>query len=535
MNVINPDPAPSLPTPHSPLSIPQYFPLAMLALGGAALLWLLVQFWGIEPAYGDRFLILIASGWLVYRIWPRWQATPVRTTWVGIVPLAVGVVAAPPVWNLVAQVGTRTILIWWYALALLCLVTGYLLLSWGRERFRLVLFPLFFTLFALPLPQRVHDSIQGQLQEKTTILASQILSLSGVTVERQGFQLHLPSGNLEVVEACSGIRSVTALLAIAALVAYLRGFRLHHGLIFFLLAFPIIAFGNVVRIVVTGWLQEGFGHHFVQDFAHDLLGILVILVGLGLIVLTAKLFPSTRATMDAPPPPPIGDKPRLGLFTGVALACCLIASVICHEAAATSQTKQTERVQFDAVPLNIGNWRGRDLETSEAVRLQLAPEQSLRRHYQTSLGQDAEAWVLYWSSTRGMRGYHHPDLCWPNHGWDFAGQERVSLTLSDGTSFPLTVRRYRQKNREQMVCYWNQEGGRIWSVEDEERLRQADSFGLIRERLFRSRPPEEGRLAFLVAAELGGNRNYSARTVLSLTVELAEKVYHSCPWAKPVP
>src|SRR5262249_30462030 len=146
--------------------------------------------------------------------------------------------------------------------------------------------------------------------------------------------------------------------------------------------------------------------------------------------------------------------------------------------------------------------------------------------------QEAEAWVLHWSSTRGMRGYHHPDLCWPNHGWTFAGQEQVDLPLEDGTTLPLTVRRYRLKNREQMVCYWNQQGGRVWSPEDEQQLLETDSFGLIRERLFRSRRPEEGRLAFLVAAELEGNRNYSARMLLLLTAEFAQKVYLSCPGTK---
>lgn len=543
MNEINPNTTqPNLPlqspspNPSPSLPIPYLIPPAILALGGVALLWLLVQFWGIEPAYGDRFLILIAAGWLVYRLWPRWKQEPIRTSWIGLVPLTIGMAAAPPVWNLVAQVGTRTILIWWYALALVCLVGGYLLLCWGRERFRLLVFPLGFTLFALPLPQRVHDSIQGQLQEKTTILASKILSLSGVSVERQGFQLHLPSGDLEVVEACSGIRSVTALLAIAALVAYLRGFSLIRGILFFMLAFPIIAFGNVIRIVCTGLLQEGFGHAFIEGFTHDLLGILVILVGLGLIVLTAKLFGDSRNDLLTPPSPQtrITDfRPRLNFLVSAALAICFLASFLCYQSATTSQSRQAEKVRLDTVPLNLGSWEGSDLEISEAVQLQLAPEQALRRHYLTNLGQEAEAWVLYWSSTRGMRGYHHPDLCMPNHGWTLVGQEKVDLTLSDGTTFPLKVRRYRQKNREQMVCYWNQEGGRIWSSEDEERLRQADSFGLIRERLFQTRPPEVGRLAFLVAAELGGNRNYSAHTVLTLTAELAEQVYLSCPWAKP--
>jgi EpsI family protein len=515
-----------------------WFAPGLLGGGVLALLWQLVEFWGIEPAYGDRFLILLASGWLVYRLQSRWVSLSVNPTWLGLFPLLLGAIAAPPVWNLVAQVGTRTILIWWYALALLMLIAGYLLLRFSWSHLKLLLFPLLFSLFALPLPQRVHDTIQGQLQEKTTILAAKTLSLLGVSVERQGFQLHLPSGDLEVVEACSGIRSVTALLAIAALVAYLRGFRLSHGILFFGLAFPIIALGNVVRIVTTGLLQEGFGIAFVQGFIHDLLGILVILVGLGVIVTTSRIFPSApksvSGTLTAKNENCVKSRNRLReRLTECVLSLCSIASALCYFQASVNHFQEQETVRLEAVPLKLTQWTGTELKIPEAVRLQLAPEKVIRRHYRTELGQEAEVWVLYWSSTKSMRGYHHPELCWPNHGWRLEGQESTLMSLTDGASFPLTVRRFKQKNREQMVIYWNQEGSRIWSREDESKLQQIDTVGLIRERLFQSRPPEEGRLGFLIAAELGGNRNYSARMVLGLSQELAEKVYELCPWAKP--
>ena len=547
----------------------QSISLILLALGGVALLTELVEYWGIAPEYADRFLILLACPWLVYRRWGAWKSTPIRSAWIGMVPLILGVISFAPVWNLFAQVGPRTILLWWGMLSWVVMVIGYLLLNGGWVRLRVVAFPLFFVFFALPLPQRAHDWVQGQLQEKTTGLAGKTLSLLGVSVEKQGFQLHLPSGDLEVVEACSGIRSVTALLAIAALIAHLRALRLYQGIILFLLAFPIIALGNVVRIMVTGLLQEGFGPHLVQGFAHELLGIVVILVGLGLIILTSRLFtPSScqlsvvscqlsantnkgKSFSSAGDPPGLVFNPhsafriphwkhsafRIGsipqLIAGLVLLMGLVGSVLSFGAASNSQRELQEGVRLPEVPLMFNGWKGTELEIPEEVRLQLAPDRVIRRHFRNDLGQEVEAWVLFWSSTRSMRGYHHPDVCWPNHGWSLVSKEIVTLSLKESSTIPLTVRKFQKKNTEQMVCYWTQEGSRIWTEADEDQLQQVDSLALIRERLFQNRPPEKGRFAFLVAGELAGNRNYSARSVLKLTQQLAEEVYDRCPWARP--
>ena len=131
--------------------------------------------------------------------------------------------------------------------------------------------------------------LQFWLQSATTSAATFVLPMLGVAVERNGFVLSLPNGDLGVAEACSGVRSVTALTAIAAFVAWWRGFGFIRGAALVVLSVPVIAGVNAVRVVVSGLLQEHVGSEYVRGNWHEALGVAMVLFGLGLIVALAHL------------------------------------------------------------------------------------------------------------------------------------------------------------------------------------------------------------------------------------------------------
>src|SRR5438552_3730085 len=83
-----------------------------------------------------------------------------------------------------------------------------------------------------------------------TVAAGAALRLFHIPVERTGFVLVLPSGGLDVVEACSGVRSGAAITAVAALLAYLRGFGFGRGAAFVLLSLPVMVAANTGRLVL---------------------------------------------------------------------------------------------------------------------------------------------------------------------------------------------------------------------------------------------------------------------------------------------
>src|SRR5207253_7609210 len=97
-----------------------------------------------------------------------------------------------------------------------------LLLQVGWPRTRLLLFPLAFCALALPTPDALQEPLQWKLKGVTTAGAAAVLPRLGVPAEPHGFTLTLPSGELGVVDACSGALSLNALTAISLLIAYVR-------------------------------------------------------------------------------------------------------------------------------------------------------------------------------------------------------------------------------------------------------------------------------------------------------------------------
>jgi EpsI family protein len=529
-----------------PRLTPFAFAWAVVALGGLAVGWCLWQFWGLDSESSDRWLIVLATGWLVYRMRDDLRSTPVRPTRWGLVPLAVAVALFSLGWFLAVQVALRPLLLWWLTGAWLLAVAGLVLVQSGMGWLRRLAFPLLFFLLALPTPNRILLPIQGVLQEATTSAAAAVLPRIGFPAERNGFVLHMASGALGVEEACSGVKSLTALTAIAALVAYLRGFGLLRGAALIGLALPVVAVCNAARVVLSGVLQETVGRWAVRGVYHEILGFTMIFVGLGLVLALSWLI-RPRRPRPAPAPAAPAAKPvpaRGGVAAAVLLGGGAAGALLAAWLGAAEVRAEGEFANLEALPLRLTEagrveWEGRDEEVPAEVAAKLTPDRILHRLYQNPLGQEAHVWVVFWSANSAVRGYHHPDVCFPNQGWTRTGQEQWPVELAGpGEVLPITVRRFERADhghvRRQLICYWTQEGPYVWAEGDEAAAYAAGpSHVWVRDRLLRrGELARSGRIAVTVGAELWGG-TYAEKAVDSFCRRFAAELYKACPWATP--
>jgi EpsI family protein len=524
----------------APARAPTPFPVAaalgLLAAGAGAVVWALARFWGANPEYADRFLILAGAAWAAWNARPELAALPPRPTRLGLLPLAAGAAAFPVGWFLQAQVAPRPVTIWWLAAAWLAAAAGLTLVLGGWRHLRRLAFPLVFVLFALPIPNRVLVPLQFYLQSATTAAAAAVLPALGVPVERTGFVLGLPGGDLGVAEACSGVRSVTALTAIAAFVAHLRGFGPPRGLLLLALSVPVIAAVNAFRVVLSGLIQEHAGPEYIQGYWHEALGVGMVLVGLGLVVALAKLLggragPGRERREDVSPTAPVARAPGSPRTAVVFLALSAVAAVAAQFLGSGSEQEVVTSAPLDQVPYQLGNWKGEDMPIPEYVREMLTYDTATYRVYR-DLGYEAHTWVIYWSSRNMVKGYHHPDVCWPNKGFRLLEREVEPVRVGGGT-IPVTLRKFAGKQDQQLILYWAQEGRRVWTEDDEQAARLAgDSHDWLGERLFRRGKAEAtGRLVVLVATRTWGDGAVIRTQTLKFTRLLAAAVYDACPWA----
>jgi len=184
-------------------------------------------------------------------------------------------------------------------ISLIVVLYGLIRFLEGKEIAGIMQFPVLILFFAVPLPYILYNTVAFPLKLIATKIAVKILDLSGMPVFSEGNIVHLPHTTLEVVDACSGIRSLMTLITLAFLLAYLMQKSVFKRLIIVVMSIPVAVFANASRVAVNGVLTK-YHPSWGQGFKHDFSGWLVFVFSFGALwgisLLLGRLFKSTTTT-----------------------------------------------------------------------------------------------------------------------------------------------------------------------------------------------------------------------------------------------
>ena len=168
---------------------------------------------------------------------------------------------------------------------------GFTLFIFGKEISRVIWFPLLFLIFMFPLPEAVINAISFPLKMFAAKAGVSIVSLWGLPVYGEGFNIYIPAGHLLVGNPCSGLRSLIAFLALGSIFAYYFPMVFYKKWILFLMSIPIALLSNVVRVVmlVLASYYYGLEAAAADTFFHTGSGILVFILGFLLLLGTSKV------------------------------------------------------------------------------------------------------------------------------------------------------------------------------------------------------------------------------------------------------
>ena len=138
-------------------------------------------------------------------------------------------------------------------------LAGIIAFSFGTAMLKAVAVPLCYLIMMIPIPAIIWNKIAFPLQLFAAGISSEAISMIGIPVFREGNILHLANTSLEVVDACSGIRSLTSLLALTGAFAFLTHVSQWKKWVIFLSAIPIAVAANVLRLTITGMLAAWVG------------------------------------------------------------------------------------------------------------------------------------------------------------------------------------------------------------------------------------------------------------------------------------
>jgi|SRR5215472_1005757 len=236
----------------------------------------LVGQWWTDPGYGHGFFVPLFSGYILWRQRARWMSIEIKPCNFGLLVM-LGAVGLLVVGSLGAELFTSRF-------SLLVLVAGMILFLAGWKMLRALSFPLAFLIFMIPIPVIIYNQITFPLQLIASRLATFWLETVRVPVLRDGNVLIMSNYSLEVVEACSGIRSLMSLVALAVAYGRLTESRRWLRYVLALLMVPSAIVANALRIMGAGVLAHKFGAVAAEGFLHEFSGWVVFLSALVLMI-----------------------------------------------------------------------------------------------------------------------------------------------------------------------------------------------------------------------------------------------------------
>ena len=267
--------------------------MAALALVSAALLAVylpiltsLVRQWASDDNYSHGFVVVPFALLFAWRSRRALAAAEPRPSVLGA-----GLAAASIVVFLAGQLAAELFLM---RVSLIGFLSGTILFLWGPRHLRELAFPLALLLLAIPLPALVLNQIAFPLQLLASRAGEAVVSAAGVPVLREGNILILPETRLEVVEACSGLRSLASLLTLALILGKLAEPRTWARVALAVFIIPAAILANAARVAGTGLAAAWVGPQAAEGFLHTFSGWLVFVVAFAALLGFARLLRRVR-------------------------------------------------------------------------------------------------------------------------------------------------------------------------------------------------------------------------------------------------
>jgi len=163
-------------------------------------------------------------------------------------------------------------------ISMLGVLAGTIVFMCGWAHLRILAFPIAFLLLMIPLPAIVFNQIALPLQLLASRVGELTLMAFGIPVLREGNVIVLAHTTLEVVEACSGIRSLAALITLAVVYGYFTDRRTSVRVAIVLSSIPIAVIANALRVAGTGVAAQYYGPGVAEGFLHTFSGWVMFII-----------------------------------------------------------------------------------------------------------------------------------------------------------------------------------------------------------------------------------------------------------------
>ena len=246
--------------------------------------------WYNDADYSHGFLVPVLSAYLIWAKREKIGQAPRNPSVWGLVIVFVSLAML-----FVGSLGAELSLA---RLSFVGCICGMVVYFAGSKVLRAMAFPIAFLLFAIPMPTVIYNEIVFPLQFIASKFATRTLEVLNLfPIMREGNVLILPGMRLEVVEACSGIRSLMSLLALAAGYGYVVERSVAVRWFMVIAMVPLAIISNGLRIMITAIMAHYIGPKAAEGFMHEFSGWVIFVVATVLFLLLHSFVTYIRKRM----------------------------------------------------------------------------------------------------------------------------------------------------------------------------------------------------------------------------------------------
>jgi exosortase len=236
----------------------------------APVIWSLLNTWSNSDDYSHGFFVIPIALFMAWRKRNQFISVKICASWQWF-PILV----FASLFYVVAVVTNFHTLS--HLTMLLMIISLFMFLTGWRYTWILIL-PILFLIFMFPIPSSYYILITNPLKLMITDISAWIIALFNIPVFQDGNLLFFADTQLEVAEACSGIRSLYTYIMLSCVIA-IGCKKLGSKIIMIISTIPLAIIVNIIRVAGTGVLGNYYGPKVAQGFFHEFTGFVLFIIG----------------------------------------------------------------------------------------------------------------------------------------------------------------------------------------------------------------------------------------------------------------
>jgi exosortase D (VPLPA-CTERM-specific) len=432
----------------------------------------MIDTWMNREEYSHALLIPVISAYLLWQQRASLQRLELAGSWFGVAVVVFGALL-----QILGVLGTIDVV---QQYGLLFTIYGLVLALIGVRSSASLWAPLLLLALMVPLPEFLLQNFSAQLQLISSQLGVWFIRLFGISVFVEGNVIDLGALQLQVAEACDGLRYLFPLMTMGFIMAYMFKVELWKRVLLFVSTIPVTILMNSFRIGTIGVMVEHWGRAMAEGFLHDFQGWAVFMTSAGVLLLEMMLLARIGRQarpwrevfgLDAPEPVDrTGTIAEAGLSTHRAVPAPFIAGTVILSAFAAGVLLIPERVEavpqresFFSFPGQVDTWNGRRTAMEQIYLDALKLDDYILADYVRGSRESVNLYVAWYDSQRAGQSAHSPRSCLPGGGWRMTQFSQIEVPEVQVGGRALRANRVQIElgNRKQLVYYWFQQRGRI--------------------------------------------------------------------------